>query len=74
MTGHELWMAGASQVVYSCLMAGGGFIAPNINLSTLDAAARDLNIVRETVPEKPRKAMCNSSGFGGTNCALVLEF
>ncbi len=74
MTGHELWMAGASHVVYSCLMAGGGFIAPNINLSTLDAAARDLNIVRETVPEKPRKVMCNSSGFGGTNCALVLEF
>jgi len=31
MTGHELWMAGASQVVYTVIMAQQGFIAPNAN-------------------------------------------
>ncbi len=74
MTGHELWMAGASQVVYSCLMARHAFVAPNINFSVPDPAAEGLNIVPETVLEKPRRVMCNSAGFGGSNCSLILGF
>lgn len=74
MTGHELWMSGASQVVYSTLMAQKGFTAPNINLKTLDPAAQDLNVVSETVEDKPNNVLCNSAGFGGTNSCLVLRF
>src|SRR4051794_17952593 len=36
MTGHECWMAGASEIVYSMLMMQGGFIAPNINFEHPD--------------------------------------
>ncbi|RMD77868.1 MAG: beta-ketoacyl-[acyl-carrier-protein] synthase family protein [Lentisphaerae bacterium] len=74
MTGHELWMSGAAQVVYSVLMARDGFVAPNINLEEPDEALRGLRFARETVETRVRRVLCNSAGFGGTNCALLLEF
>lgn len=74
MTGHELWMSGASQVVYSVIMAQQGFVAANINFSTPDASSAALNIVRQTVERPPRNALCNSAGFGGTNSCLIITF
>ncbi|WP_027723081.1 beta-ketoacyl-[acyl-carrier-protein] synthase family protein [Maridesulfovibrio zosterae] len=74
MTGHELWMSGASQVVYTVLMNQGGFIAPNINYKDGGSDAAGLNIVSETIFEPPRNALLNSAGFGGTNSCLVLKF
>ena len=74
MTGHELWMSGASQVVYSVIMAKDGFIAPNINFEKPDRNSEKLNIVRETIHRPPRMVLCNSAGFGGTNSCLVLRF
>ncbi|MCL4137327.1 UNVERIFIED_CONTAM: hypothetical protein GTU68_066061, partial [Idotea baltica] len=43
MTGHECWMAGASEVIYSMLMMQHDFIAPNINLEEPDDDAKKLN-------------------------------
>jgi 3-oxoacyl-[acyl-carrier-protein] synthase-1 len=74
MTGHELWMSGASQVVYTTIMARDGFIAPNINLETLTPEAEGLRITPETIERAPRNVLCNSAGFGGTNACLVLAF
>ena len=74
MTGHELWMSGASQVVYSTIMALKGFIAPNINFRTPDDSSRGLRIAEETIPRAPELVLCNSAGFGGTNSCLVLRF
>lgn len=74
MTGHELWMSGASQVVYSTIMAQQGFIAPNTNYQKPEEATSGLNIIRETIPQAPRKVLCNSAGFGGTNSSLVIAF
>lgn len=74
MTGHELWMSGASQVVYTTLMARNGFIAPNINLETPDPVSARLNIVTEMEQNPPHLALCNAAGFGGTNSALILRF
>jgi len=74
MTGHELWMSGASQVVYSTLMAQHGFIAPNINLANPMPEAQGLDITPTTIERAPRKILCNSAGFGGTNSCLVLEY
>lgn len=74
MTGHELWMSGASQVVYSTLMARDGFIAPNINFETPDKSSAKLNIVTETIERAPRNVLCNAAGFGGTNSSLILKF
>jgi 3-oxoacyl-[acyl-carrier-protein] synthase-1 len=74
MTGHELWMSGASQVVYSTIMAMEGFIAPNINFSEPDEDSAKLKIVVNTIPHPPEHVLCNSAGFGGTNACLVLSF
>lgn len=74
MTGHELWMSGASQVVYSVIMAHQGFIAPNINFSQPDEYSAKLNIVTERIDRAPGHVLCNSAGFGGTNSCLILRF
>ena len=74
MTGHELWMAGAAQVVYTVIMRQQGFTAANINFDAPDEATAGLNIITETRAEPPSLALCNSAGFGGTNAALVLAF
>ena len=74
MTGHELWMAGASSVVYSVIMARNGFIARNLNFETPDAESEKLNIVTETLQRSPETIMCNAAGFGGTNSCLILRF
>lgn len=73
MTGHENWMAGASEAVYSILMMQNGFVAPNINLENVIDEAKDLNIARETVYAPIHTILSNSSGMGGTNSALVLR-
>ncbi len=74
MTGHELWMSGAAQVVYSVLMAQAGFIAPNINYEQPDKESARLDIVTETRQTGLRHILCNSAGFGGTNACIALEF
>lgn len=73
MTGHECWMAGASEVIYSILMMQNDFIAPNINLETPDEAATKLNLVKTTLNKKIDIFLSNSFGFGGTNSALVVK-
>lgn len=73
MTGHENWMAGASEAVYSILMMQNGFVAPNINLEHKIDEAKDLNIVSETVYTSINTVLSNSSGMGGTNSTLVFR-
>ena len=73
MTGHECWMAGASEIVYSTLMMRDGFVAPNINLEEPDEAAARLNIARERVDMPLDIVLSNSFGFGGTNSALIIR-
>jgi 3-oxoacyl-[acyl-carrier-protein] synthase-1 len=73
MTGHECWMAGASEVIYSMLMMQNGFIAPNINLQTPDESASKLNLVSKTIEQKINVFLSNSFGFGGTNSALIIK-
>ena len=72
MTGHECWMAGASETVYSILMMRGGFIAPNLNFTEPDEYSAPLNIVADTAKADIRCFLSNSFGFGGTNSALVV--
>ena len=73
MTGHECWMAGASEVIYSMLMMQYSFVAPNINLTEADEAAEKLNLAKTTVNKKIDVFLSNSFGFGGTNSALVVK-
>ncbi|MBP3220019.1 MAG: beta-ketoacyl-[acyl-carrier-protein] synthase family protein [Prevotella sp.] len=73
MTGHECWMAGASEVVYSTLMMRNNFVAPNINFENPDEYSEPLNIAAKTVETEVKTVLSNSFGFGGTNSALVLK-
>ncbi len=73
MTGHEMWMGGASEIIYSTLMMQHGFVAPNINFENPDEVSAKLNIVRKTTPVEISAFLSNSFGFGGTNSALVVR-
>ncbi len=73
MTGHECWMAGASEVVYSMLMMQNSFVAPNINLENPDEDSQKLNLVKKTLNKKIDVFLSNSFGFGGTNSALIIK-
>ncbi len=73
MTGHECWMAGASEVIYSMLMMQNSFIAPNINFENPDEDSAKLNIVKTTIEKDITVFLSNSFGFGGTNSSLVIK-
>ena len=73
MTGHALGAAGVHEAIYSLLMMENKFVAPSINVNTLDEKAEGLNIITETTEAEITTAMSNSFGFGGTNATLVFK-
>ena len=73
MTGHECWMAGASEIVYSMLMMQHNFIAPNINFENPDEDSAKLNIAKTTIEKEINIFLSNSFGFGGTNSSLIIK-
>ncbi|MDR1339009.1 MAG: beta-ketoacyl-[acyl-carrier-protein] synthase family protein [Prevotellaceae bacterium] len=73
MTGHEMWMAGASEIVYSMLMMKNGFIAPNLNFENPDEDSGKLNIPAVRVNRNFDTFLSNSFGFGGTNSTLIVK-
>jgi 3-oxoacyl-[acyl-carrier-protein] synthase-1 len=73
MTGHECWMAGASEIVYSMLMMKHSFVAPNINFENPDEDSAKLNIAKYSFEKKINVFLSNSFGFGGTNSSLIIK-
>jgi len=73
MTGHECWMAGASEIVYSMLMMQNSFVAPNINFENPDEDSAKLNIAKTSVEKEINVFLSNSFGFGGTNSSLIIK-
>lgn len=72
-TGHECWMSGASEVIYSLLMMRDGFIAGNANLEEPDDESARLDLPVKPLDRRPRTLLKNSFGFGGTNASVVLR-
>ena len=72
-TGHEMWMAGASEVIYSMLMMKNDFIAGNINFENPDEDSQHLLIPSKTINKKFDTFLSNSFGFGGTNSTLIIR-
>lgn len=73
MTGHECWMAGASEIVYSIIMMQNNFVAPNINFENPDEYSEKINLTAKAVDMEVNTVLSNSFGFGGTNSALVIK-
>ena len=72
-TGHEMWMAGASEVIYSMIMMKNGFIAPSLNFENPDDDSALLNIPAVRVDKHFDVFLSNSFGFGGTNSTLIVK-
>lgn len=72
MTGHSLGATGVQEAIYSLLMMQHNFVAPSINIDTLDELAAGLPIARERIDNVNHQTiLSNSFGFGGTNCTLA---
>ena len=72
-TGHEMWMAGASELIYSMLMMKNDFIAGNINFENPDEETARIHILPETREAHFDMFLSNSFGFGGTNSTLIVR-
>jgi 3-oxoacyl-[acyl-carrier-protein] synthase-1 len=73
MTGHSLGATGVQETIYSLLMLQNDFVAPSINIETLDPGAEGVPIARERIDGvRHETILSNSFGFGGTNCTLAL--
>ena len=72
-TGHEMWMAGASEIIYSMLMMKNDFIAGNLNFENPDEDSAKLLIPATRVQKHFDTFLSNSFGFGGTNATLVVK-
>ncbi len=73
MTGHEMWMGGGSELIYSSIMMHKSFIAPNINFENPDEQSAKLNIINKTTEKELNTILSNSFGFGGTNSTIILS-
>ena len=72
-TGHEMWMAGASELIYSILMMKNDFIAGNINFENPDEETACIQVLPETKETHFDMFLSNSFGFGGTNSTLIVK-
>lgn len=72
-TGHEMWMAGASEIIYSMLMMQNDFIAANINFENPDEDSAHLYIPNQRIEKHFNTFLSNSFGFGGTNSSLIIR-
>jgi 3-oxoacyl-[acyl-carrier-protein] synthase-1 len=74
LTGHELWMSGASQAAYAVIMAQNGFTAGTRNFAASDEGTAGIPVLDRTIDSPPRVMLCNAAGFGGSNACLLLRF
>lgn len=71
-TGHTVSAAGAIEAVFTTAMLRDGWIAPCVNISTLEPKLADYAPVMKCQNADLKLALSNSFGFGGTNISLVL--
>jgi 3-oxoacyl-[acyl-carrier-protein] synthase-1 len=72
LTGHEFWMAGVSEALYTVLMMDSGFVAATRNLTEADPTADGLDLVHRTRETRLDRCLSNSFGLGGTNASILL--
>jgi 3-oxoacyl-[acyl-carrier-protein] synthase-1 len=73
LSGHALGAAGVHEAIYTTLMMENDFMAESANINDLVDEAEGMNILTKRKDGAFTRAMSNSFGFGGTNCALVFD-
>lgn len=73
LSGHALGAAGVHEAIYTLLMMDNDFMAESANIEELVDEAEGMNILTERKDGSFKRAMSNSFGFGGTNCALIFD-
>jgi 3-oxoacyl-[acyl-carrier-protein] synthase-1 len=73
LSGHALGAAGVHEAIYTLLMMDNDFMAESININELVDEAEGMNILTKRKDGPFKRAMSNSFGFGGTNCALIFD-
>ncbi|HET8790963.1 MAG TPA: hypothetical protein VFM75_07100 [Modicisalibacter sp.] len=74
-TGHQLDAAGGAESIFSALAAMHDRLHPTLNLENADRNLQDLDFVSGSAREhRSRHVLCNGSGFGGVNAALIARF
>lgn len=73
LSGHALGAAGVHEAIYTLLMMNNDFMAESANIHDLVDEAQGMNILTSRKDGGFKRAMSNSFGFGGTNCALVFD-
>jgi 3-oxoacyl-(acyl-carrier-protein) synthase len=73
LTGHPLSMSGVMEAAFCAMAIRDGFIPGNAHLCNPDPVCAGLDLPRATIDERPRTVLSTSSGFGGSNVALVLK-
>ncbi len=73
LTGHGLSLSSVMEAAFCALAIRDNFTPGSAHIEKLDPEAAGVAILRETLPEGPKIALSNSSGFGGANVAVVLR-
>jgi len=73
LSGHALGAAGVHEAIYTLIQMNNDFMAESANIEDLVDEAEGMNILTKRKDEPFKRAMSNSFGFGGTNCALVID-
>ena len=74
LTGHSLGATGVHEAIYCLLMMENNFLCGSANINKIDEAAKNHNILLETIQkDNTQNVMSNSFGFGGTNATLIFS-
>jgi 3-oxoacyl-[acyl-carrier-protein] synthase-1 len=73
LTGHGLFLAGALEAGITALALHEGFMPISANITQLDPEADGVPVLVQPTDKRPRVALSNSSGFGGSNVCLALK-
>ena len=74
LTGHSLGATGVHEAIYCLLMMENNFLCGSANINNIDEAAKNHNILQQTIQkDNIQNIMSNSFGFGGTNATLIFS-
>ncbi len=71
--GHTMGTCGAIELILSLYMMEEGFLAPTLNLETVDERCAMLRHVRKLTEVKTRVAAIQNFAFGGVNTCLIIR-